>query len=157
MTTPLASRIGLASKTFRSRVLVFGVVVLTVFGIGANVAAQGAGYVSTPHGVTFEDPTQNAGIDLAAAVAAVGGRRPDAWRYVLLTNPNVGPELVAGVGPDGIVKRPAYVLQYNNVSVPLYGPSVESAPDAVLSTVQVYVDAMTGTKLYAQAIGSLQP
>lgn len=113
-------------------------------------ASAGEGNVVVPPGVVFEDPPVAPHVPVDVAINVAGGRRPDAWAYVLMTNPNVGPGLIPGLGPDGMVRRPMYVLEYENVEVPLYGPSVEASSKTVTGTTQVYVDAETGAPLYAR-------
>ncbi len=149
-----------ARATNRARLLGIVVVslVIAVAWLRSDVpTSAGASKVVVPPGVVFEDPPAESQVTLGAAISTAGGRQPDAWAYVLMTNPNVGPGLVPGLGPDGMVRRPVYVLQYENVEAPLFGPSVDTAASAVPGTLQVYVDADTGTPLYARSVAALTP
>ena len=108
----------------------------------------------SPPGVTFEPAVDPVSVTPADAIRAAGGPQPSTWRLVLMTNPNVGPGLSSGIGPKGLVRRPVYVLQYDNVPLPLYGPDTTSddAPLAV-GFAQTYIDATTRDVLYVVTFG----
>lgn len=119
-------------------------------------ASDGGGLADslrTPPGVKFEPAVASAAITIDDAVRAAGGLPPDHALLVLMTNPNVGPGLSTSIGRDGLVRRPVYVLQYDQVPLPEYGPGADSSGDLAVGFAQVYVDAETGRVLYVTTFG----